>query len=71
MPYSTYQKLAPVLGLDPERSPYYSGNTCKMEDAAEEEDKMVDEFIHFVETEIGIRSDLSDDLQVNPPTFRE
>lgn len=42
-----------------------------MEGSAEEEDKMVDEFIHFVETEIGIRSDLSDDLQVNPPTFRE
>lgn len=72
VPEQTYKKLALILGLDPEEIPQTEGNRCKMGvDGYVKEEEKVEEFMHLVETEMGIRSDISEDLQVNPGTYRE
>lgn len=52
--------------LDPDIVPKAMGNYCKFDEVQkDEEDRMVDEYIKEVERDIGIRSEVSEDLQVD------
>ncbi|KAK6620469.1 hypothetical protein RUM44_006870 [Polyplax serrata] len=66
LPPQIYKKIATMWDLDPDIVPKAMGNYCKFDEVQkDEEDRMVDEYIKEVERDIGIRSEVSEDLQVD------
>lgn len=71
VPFQIYLRLASIFGMDPQKQfREDDSNRCKIADLCDD-DKEVEEFIHLVETELGMRSGASMDEQVEVGTLRQ
>lgn len=67
LPQSTCKKLAAIWNLDQNACNQLDAYLCKyLESQKQEENRIVDEYIKNVEKDMGIRSEVSEDLQVEP-----